>query len=317
MDLLNDFRGRDAELQLLGARLREAAAGQTGIALIIGPPGVGRSSLLATFARDLAWKELRVRAVLLRASDSDRYDPVGQAARELRGRVRREVRRRLVGSDVSAETRERAIVVEWLAAIPIVGNLLAAIVETVLRVRTLRSAATRDRDVLYDAARRRTLLLLVDDVHRADARGLRELGSFMRDAPDGSRILLVVTTIDAPRAVACLESITRGFPPERVTSMTLSPVASDDDVEPDATTDDATLPPSVSALLAAASGIGTRFDSLSLANVVRREELDVEDDLAVAVRAGVIVSEGEVLHESGEAASAYRFVTRTTAASEA
>ena len=41
------LRGRDAELKAIGHLLTAAAAGRSGVLLLIGPPGIGKSSLLA------------------------------------------------------------------------------------------------------------------------------------------------------------------------------------------------------------------------------------------------------------------------------
>src|SRR5260370_27082049 len=41
------LRGRDAELKAIGHLLAGAAAGRSGVLLLMGPPGIGKSSLLA------------------------------------------------------------------------------------------------------------------------------------------------------------------------------------------------------------------------------------------------------------------------------
>lgn len=64
-------------------------------------------------------------------------------------------------------------------------------------------------------------------------------------------------------------------------------------------------------LLHAASIFGDEFDGLALAGLLDLDELVIEDQLATAVRQGVIQITGTVTKEDGDLATAYRFASST------
>jgi predicted ATPase len=69
----------------------------------------------------------------------------------------------------------------------------------------------------------------------------------------------------------------------------------------------AALRPATSAVLSAASVIGTEFDGTTLARLIGADELEVEDHLATAARHGLIAVIGERELPDGDLTTLYRF----------
>jgi predicted ATPase len=296
MDLFNPFHGRQAELTLLADQLELADAGEARTVMIAGDTGSGRSALLAAFARDIAWKQRRVRAVLVRPPDTGRYDPVALAARDFDGRIARRMGR--------APGTAARLLPDWIGTLPGVGNLLAATLATASAVRRHRARVTGVSDDvrrILRVARTRLLVLLIDDMERADGVALRQLQLLAQKAGTGHR-LLIVTTHHADDAVR-LERLQAALDDERTTRVALQrlPTARPIDLS--------VYGPELLAVLHAANALGESFDSLTLARILKRDELDVEDTLAVAVRKGVAVIDGEIALRDGESATRYRFTS--------
>lgn len=65
----------------------------------------------------------------------------------------------------------------------------------------------------------------------------------------------------------------------------------------------------VATALRAASALGEQFDTVSLSQLLARDELAVEDDLALGVRYGVLQNLGERTLPDGEITTAFRFAS--------
>jgi hypothetical protein len=289
MDILDKVDGRSSELAVLAAQLDRSIAGSPQLVCVEGDRGSGKSSLIAHFARDQAWKRRRIRAILLRPATGTSYDAIDRAALEVRGRV--------------AGLASRGLVLDWIAALPVIGDVLAAIAATAAALRRHRiSAPDAQRlppsvSTLLAAARRRPLVLLIDDAQLLSDRDRRALELLMRRAPSGCALLVVAAFAPSTsgfRAGPQLSEILG----DRCSVLTLKRGgAAEDD-----------LPEPLRSWIRSAAGMGPLFDSLSLAALLGRQELEVEDQLAVAVRRGVLSIEGETSHASGETATLYRFV---------
>jgi predicted ATPase len=298
MDLFNAFHGRHAELSLLADHLEMAAAGESRIVLIGGEGGSGRSALLAAFARNIAWKQRRIRAVLVRPPDTGRYDPLALAARDLEGRIAR-------GLGRTPGTAAK-LLPDWAGTLPGVGNTLAAVLATITAVRRHRARVTGVSDDvrrILRASHARLLVLLIDDLHYADANVLQQLRHLVQRSAHGHR-LLIVTTYHADDGVR-IERLHAALDETRTARITLDRLPTVRHIDLGAFT------PELLAVLRAANAIGESFDSGTLARALKQDELEVEDVLAVAVRRGVAVIDGEVELRDGESATRYRFTSES------
>ena len=69
------------------------------------------------------------------------------------------------------------------------------------------------------------------------------------------------------------------------------------------------LRPDIANALRAASVFGDEFDALALGNLLQLDELEMEDQLAVAVRFGLLAAAGEVTQPNGDISTRYRFTS--------
>ena len=158
------LRERDAELQTVAAVLDESGRGTGSLLLIEGEPGIGKSSLMACMARGAA--ERGFRTLRSRGSELERsyahavtLDLLGPLVRDLGGVEG------LVGPAAMARTMFQPDARNGGPADPVaILNGLAWLV--------------------FDAAERGPLLLLVDDAHWADEASLRFLHYLARRVED-------------------------------------------------------------------------------------------------------------------------------------
>lgn len=189
------FVGRIEELHRLTRALRRTREGEPMLVVVEGVSGSGKSALLRNFAQRLDRGRPRVCCIGVAAADGGAgYAPVAIGARELHSRQSHGIRGWFTGSVGSA----RHVLPEWLAAIPVVGAALAAIVATVraLRRRSDRfvdPAPRRPDDVtrLLSAAASQPVVLLLDDLDRADASELGRLEKLIRGRGPAHRLLVV------------------------------------------------------------------------------------------------------------------------------
>jgi hypothetical protein len=273
--------------------------------LVQGPPNSGKSALLGSFARETAWRKHRIRAFLIRPGDRPEYHPVRQALSESRGRAARG----LAALRRAEHGGRMHLVAEWIGTIPVIGNFVAALIATTRaldRRRNRHPSTARVSDdalALYAIARKGPLVLLFDDIDTLDPPAAHELATFIDNIPPGLQLLVVAVARPSPDTVnPALEMI--GHLRRAFTRVTMSDSSDVVGMTAFNALDDATA-----SLLRAAGAIGASFDSLSLARAVGRDELAVEDALAIAVRREIIRVTGEVVLEDGESGSAYEFTS--------
>jgi hypothetical protein len=194
MSRSHEFAGRSAELQRLARCLRRATEGDPQILVFRGSTGAGKSALLGQFSRRAAARERPAWVIRSEPLGSAPYHPVAIAAEaaSLRHRLARRGRVRTAWEYLS----------DWVGAVPIVGNLLAAVLATVeavgkirggLRGRSRGAAPDDAVQALLDEARRHPTVVLADDLHRADHDGVAQLERLFRAAGPGTGLLLVGT----------------------------------------------------------------------------------------------------------------------------
>ncbi len=230
--------GRDAELERFADMARacgEQARG--GVALVRGDPGIGKTRLVAEFG-DLAQQHgLSCHAAaVLDFSVGRGGDAMRNLMRSLLG----------IAADAGADDSRRALA-EALAAgwvEPEQELFLCELLDIAPRpeLRALDAALTgavREQGaraalvgLVRAAARRRPLLLLVEDVHWADAATLERIAALAGVPADGPLLLVLTTRIDGDPTRTGLRDMARevrvtGF----VTSFDLAPLAADSAVE--------------------------------------------------------------------------------------
>lgn len=188
------FRGRVRELALLSEHLRRAVAGAQQLVLIEGDPGVGKSALLRAFARAGEGAAHRARYFYLSAPEAGDYLPVEHAALAIRRRAYKRF-----GRDRQATELAASLAVDWVSAVPVWGNLFGAVGATLRALRrrrrppgtTSHPLADEHTAALIRAAKRRPLVLLLDDLHRADEEAVSRLETLITVADEGERIMIV------------------------------------------------------------------------------------------------------------------------------
>ena len=366
--------GRAQELAQLSAALDRAEAGEAPIVWVEGDREIGKTALLSTFAWVAAEQRRRLRIFHLRAPNEGAYQPVAEAAYAA---TNKRVWERLGGKRRTTEMA-RSLLPDWIGAIPGIGELASAIVATVdalqrRRKRDVPALADEDSGALLKMSRRRALVLLLDDLERADVAALSTLDALARAAA-GSRMLIVgayrPTAAGAPDPP--VRALARSLSADRCTTIRLGPLARPDVGEwlqqrfpganiPDAfagwfadetgghpgavhataahlvetgavrfdadewsfETDAAQLDspaieesfadlsainPYIAEVVQAASVLGDKFDALTLSRLLDRDELAVEDQLALGIHYGVLERIGEIELPDDELTTSYRFV---------
>ncbi|WP_367127728.1 AAA family ATPase [Saccharothrix sp. HUAS TT1] len=158
---------RDAETSLLDRVVGDLTAGRSAAVAVIGPPAIGHSALLAHAARVAA----------------------GHGVRTVAARARR------WETDV-----EWGVVDQWRASLAPDGSGWPPLDR--LRPEQRAAASSDVCSALLATARRTPLLLLVDDVHRADRASTHLLGMLLRRLRQAP-IAVVCTGRSAPEAGEC------------------------------------------------------------------------------------------------------------------
>jgi predicted ATPase len=373
------FSGRVEELQWLFQALGRAVNGEPQVVWVEGGPGVGKSALLRAFGVRAAQRQNRSYVFHVRPPAEGGYRPVTLAAVEA---TNKQLYDRIGGRRKAFESA-RELLPDWLGALPVAGDLIAAIVATgqVLRRRSRERGGTpgitmtEDVEALLDVAARRPLVLLFDDLDQVDAAGVTELERLIRSAAGGMKLLVVAAVQSAPAgsptppifqlvntlatrsgqrrrlqelAPRELEAwINNRFPHVTIPASFLTWLYDQTGGHPAAvqTTFDrlversairfvdrgweitdhaveiqtpiaAHLPielsrisPQVADVLQAASAIGDEFDGSTVALMMERDELYVEDQLAHAVHQKLVQVIGETTSHDGDIATEYRFTS--------
>ncbi len=151
------FVGRRAELDQLSAAYEQATAGRATLAVVTGPPGIGKSSLVHELSRSLAHKA-RVLEARCRPGTETGSSPLRQLI-------------------VDADLDRLPLGVAFSAGIRSDARLLALLV--VDRQNTIYAAW---RDYLADLARDRPVLLCIEDLHWAEGEVVRLIDRLTFDA---------------------------------------------------------------------------------------------------------------------------------------
>lgn len=208
--------GRVRELQLLREALRRADEIGQELILLEGDAGIGKTALLRAFVRMHGGRRRGTRILYLAPPAEGRYEPIHHAA--LAATNRRRYAR--LGEGRQAVELDRRMITDWLAAIPIWGSLLSAVAATAealrRRMKSVSPDTTTDPDIaaLLAAARRRPLVLLLDQVELADPVSVARLESLVCVADEGSRILVVAAYRPTAPGVPNppVHSLTRSLP---------------------------------------------------------------------------------------------------------
>lgn len=228
--------GRDNELERFAA-LAAACGGQGqaqgGVALVRGDPGIGKTRLVAEFGELAQRHGLSCHvAAVLDFSVGRGGDAMRNLMRSLLGIAAD------AGADGSRGALDAALAAGWIereqelflcdlldiAPRPELRALDAALTGTA-REQGARAAIG---DLVRAAARRGPLLLLVEDIHWADAATLERIAALARVTADGPVLLVLTTRIDGdPTRTALRDMVGQG----RVTAFDLAPLAADSAVE--------------------------------------------------------------------------------------
>ncbi|HEX6755293.1 MAG TPA: AAA family ATPase [Mycobacteriales bacterium] len=192
MDAGQPFVGRQAELELLLGRMAAAQAGRGGVLLVSGPPGIGKTRLIAEAATRYAEGGGTAAVGRGQCSDDRGAPPLWPWSRALRA----------VGGPALAAVLEPAVLEPAAGIVPDPGAVAAA------RFRLLTAAT----DAVLQAAAVRSLLLVLEDLHWADAESLELLRRVAAEAGTAPLLLLVSHRDVLPEPVAAAVADTRRCP---------------------------------------------------------------------------------------------------------
>jgi|GEM_PF-4936873 len=278
------FAGRVAEKQELFRELSHAAAGRSRLVAIEAEHGAGVSALLEVFAELAAPAHPEAVVVRTVPPGSDSYAPISEAA----ARVARAHISDRITSRRDAARAAHDLLPEWLAAIPLVGQLSAALLATYRRLTRrnlpfLPRAVVRDSDAsnaILAIAGRRPVVLLLDGLDRAEAEALTPLEWLVRDWEARHRLLVVAafgpTRTDRGRCAA--QRLLEALPVERVVRMRLPPLSANEiEVWLGKRFPHVTLPPGFADRMRArttglASRVGSEIERLLSDGVIRFED---------------------------------------------
>lgn len=189
------FVGRSDEMERLMRRLDAAAAGEGGLALVSGEPGIGKTRIAEAFVERA--HERGARVLLGRCHEGEQIRPYGPFAEAIAACVRRDAK--LEGVAGALGTRGPVLA----RLVPEVGGWLALDPEPAPlepeqdRVRLLDAVA--GFFVALSAAA--PVVLVLEDLHWADAGVIAMLRQLLR-RPDADRVLVLGTHRDAPLDVS-------------------------------------------------------------------------------------------------------------------
>jgi hypothetical protein len=273
------------------AALDAARAGLPTLLLVVGGPGEATAALGRLSAAMRVERGARRLDIAPRAGSP--FDPVARTVEEWRSGIRQ----------VTIGEGDQRIALEWIGALPVVGDALAAGIETVKALlRRRRRHSDAGVEVLLGAARHRALIVTIADLHTAGAAGANRLAALIAGAKQGTR-LLIAGSVERPpqgRTRPPILELAAQLPADRVRIVEMT----------EGTGRLGTLgessPEAVDAIRAAAA-MGTAFNGAAVAARLGIDELTAEDRLAQAVRAGVIRVTGTIDLPDGDIATGYVF----------
>lgn len=221
--------GRRAEIAMLETLFeRVAAAGRGHVVVVRGEPGIGKSSLLDALA---GWARMRADVVLANVVDFGQpatERPASALAAQLLGiaasaQADARVAAHRRGLDAGLLEKEDAgTALDLLGVTPDGGRAPSADADAAARARARTRLLGR---LIARAASVRPLLLLIEDVHWADANEIAQIGDIAADIAALPVLLAVSTRAEGDPITAAWRTRARGCP---VTTLDLAPLADDE-----------------------------------------------------------------------------------------
>lgn len=204
---------RADDIAWLNGRLDEAREGRIATAMLIGPPGIGKSAVVRTFVSHAEMRGWRFMESRLQPSDVDRpmsifvelIPPLLKAtgalgaAPESIAQLRRLIEQHVVDDILTNKSQEAEAVQA--------------------RIRTSMS------DVLGAVTHEGPLVLVLEDLHWVDKQSLRLLTWLLDHASE-----MPVLWLMSSRMEGCFASLREALPPERIPSWTVGPLEKNDAV---------------------------------------------------------------------------------------
>jgi hypothetical protein len=195
------FVGRQSEMELLRDRARAASIGQGGAVFLEAPSGSGKTRLL----RELAIESKVGGALVVVVAGDARQKPYGA--------VRAAIAALLDAAPEPVAAAARRHGGPLAAIVPELARDAAQAKTVVARLEPNEQRLLVQKELqvlLFDVARQRPLVLLVDDVQRADESSLAVLSSIAAPPP-GVPLLLAAAcaTDEVPRAASALTDLAR------------------------------------------------------------------------------------------------------------
>jgi class 3 adenylate cyclase/tetratricopeptide (TPR) repeat protein len=192
---LTPLVGRETELGHLAAAYESAVDGQGSVVLLVGEPGAGKSRLLYEFLRGLDDTDtMELETICVSYGRTIAYRPILELLRRYLGLaegltaddVRRRTGERLAALGLEGE--EPRVLLAHLLGAPAPPEFLSRVSAAELKERTLHLL----RDVFVKASAAAPVVLVVENVHWADASSLEVLAHLVGDMA-GHRILLTLS----------------------------------------------------------------------------------------------------------------------------
>ena len=209
------FVGRAAERQVLEAAFADARAGKLRVVLVEGASGLGKSELAAHFVDELRGREPRLLALAGRCHEQERvrYNALDAIVDGLA--------RFLAARRVDRVPPLSPVGIAQLGRLFPVLEVVEPIARAALSSRERPSLAERAeaftalRELMARVARRRPLVLVVDDLQWADADSLALLAELLRP-PDAPPLLLIATARPEADGSSCAAAAALGPTPTRM-----------------------------------------------------------------------------------------------------
>ena len=238
--------------------LDEVREGKPTLLLFEGESGGGKSALLDEIETSPLLPRKLIRVARIDLADGQHTDPVRRAA-DLLTNTARFAR---VGGRRRVREIARKLLPDWLAVIPVWGDILEALTVTVRAVRKrVKKAGTselaEDIEALHRHAQRRPTALLIDDLQVMGEAAADRMFRLMRHAQTGTRLLIVATVATPPPGLRkpAVRMLQDRLPPDRVRHHRLGSLTrSDIDEWMRVRFDGTALPPAVIDFLLAESG---------------------------------------------------------------
>jgi tetratricopeptide (TPR) repeat protein len=189
------FAGRLQELAVLESRLHSAVAGRGQVVAVIAEPGMGKSRLVAQFARGLdAHQAACFEGRCLSHASGIPFFPVAEIVRKVCGITDMDAaavvvdKLRLVLETLGLAPSEQEPYLLQLLGVDVESARLRDVPPELMKVRTFEAV----RQLALSANRQRALVLVLEDLHWIDKTSDEFLAGFVETIP-GAPILLLLT----------------------------------------------------------------------------------------------------------------------------